>query len=153
MLRCEVRLSEQHQDERVRIAAAKFGDLIGGVAVTGSNLAQVFARHAIQPVDGGATVTGGGEQFEKWSPIVSPIEFEADALAQLGFVNFAAQPFVENVLVAGKNRFHSQYYRSPVEFEIAEERSQIALRVWQGMIVADQNDSRLGDFVPDIIGA
>src|SRR6202171_1527104 len=152
MLRREMRLSEQRNDERVRIAAAEFGNLIGRMAIAGSDLAQVFARHAIKAVDGGAAVAGGGEQFVKWSPVVSPVEFEPDALAKLAFVNFAAEPFVENMLVAGKNSFHSQHYRAPVEFEIAEERSQIALRIGQGMIVADQDDSRFGDFLADIIG-
>src|ERR1700675_609322 len=150
MLRREVRLTEQHNDERVRIAAAELGNLFGGVAVAGSDLAQVFARHAIKPVDGGVAIAGGGEQFVKWSPFVSPVEFETNALAQFGFVNFAAEPFVENVLVTGKNSFDSQHDGAPAEFEIAEERSQIALRVGQGVIVANQNDSRFGDFVPDI---
>src|SRR5258708_25255711 len=152
MLRREMRLAEQRNDERVRMAASQIGNLVGSVPVTSSDFAQIFARHAIEPVDGGAVVAGSGEQFVKWSPFVSPVEFETDALAQFGFVNFAALPFVENMLVAGKNRFHSQYYRSPVEFEIAEERSQITLRVGQSMIVADQNDSSLGDFAPDTIG-
>jgi len=100
-----MRLAEQRNDERVRMAAAELGNLVGGVAITGSDLAQVFARHAIQPVDGGATVTGGGEQFEKWSPIVSPIEFEADALAQLGFVNFAALAIRRECAGRGKKSF------------------------------------------------
>src|SRR4029077_9808975 len=152
MLRREMRLTEQRNDERVRMAAAKFGNLVGGMAVAGSDLAQVFARHAIKPVDGGAVVAGGGEQFVKWSPFVSPVEFETDALAQLAFVDFAPEPFVENMLVAGKNSFDSQHYGAPVEFEIAQERSQIALRIGQGVIVADQNDSRFRDFAPDTIG-
>ena len=49
------------------------------------------------------------KQFVKRSPVVSPIEFEANALAQFVFVDLAAQPFVENVLVARKNCFHSQH--------------------------------------------
>src|SRR3981081_1801429 len=142
MLRRERRLSEQRNDERIRIMVPKLGNLVGGMAIAGSDLAQVFARHAIKAVDGGAAFAGGGEQFVKWSPVVSPVEFEPDALAKIAFVNFAAEPFVENMLVAGKNSLDSQHYRTPVEFEIAEERSQIALRIGQGVIIADQNDSR-----------
>ena len=104
------------------MAAANFGNLVGGVAVTGSDFAQIFARHAIEPVDGGAAVAGGGEQLVKWGPVVSPVEFETDALAQFVFVNLAAEPFVENVLVAGKNGFHSQHDGALVQFGIAEER-------------------------------
>ena len=95
-------------------------------------------------------VAGGGKKFVKCRPVVSPVEIETDALAQFIFINLAAQPFVENVLVAGENGFHSQHYGALVEFGIAEKRSQIALRVGQGMIVADQDDSGFGDFVADI---
>src|ERR1019366_8209576 len=63
MLGREVRLAEQHDDERVGMAPAEFGNLVGGVAVTSSDFAQIFARHAIEPVGGGAVVAGGGEQF------------------------------------------------------------------------------------------
>src|SRR6266478_3780234 len=143
MLRREVRLAEQHNDKRVRMAVAEIGNLVGGVPVTSSDFAEIFARHAIEPVDGGAVVAGGGEQFVKWSPFVSPVELEADALAQFVFTNFAAEPFVENVLVAGENGFDSQHYGALVKFGIAKERSWIALRVGQGVVVADQNDSGL----------
>src|ERR1700687_3958550 len=133
MLRREVRLTEQYDDERVRMAAAEIGKLVGGVPVTSSDFAQIFARHAIEPVDGGAVVAGGGEQFVKWSPFVSPVEFETDALAQFVFINFAADPFVENVLVAGENGFDPEHNGSLVKFGIAKERSWIALRVRQGV--------------------
>src|SRR6266481_2670071 len=90
MLRREMRLAEQYDDKRVRMAAAEIGNLVGGVPVTSSDFAQVFARHAIKAVDGGAVVAGGGEPFVKWSPFVSPVEFETDALAQFVFINLAA---------------------------------------------------------------
>src|SRR4030088_105114 len=120
MLRREMRLSEQRDDERVRIMVAKLGNLVGGMAIAGSDFAQVFARHAIKPIDGGAVVAGGGEQFVKWSPVVSPVEFEPDALAKLAFVNFMPEQFVENMLVAGKNSLDSQHYGAAMEFEIPE---------------------------------
>ncbi len=40
---------------------AEFGNFVGGVTVTSSDLAQIFARHAIEPIDGGAAVARGGE--------------------------------------------------------------------------------------------
>ena len=67
-------------------------------------------------------VAGGGKQFVKWSPVVSPVEFETDALAQFGLFNLAAQPFIENVLVAGKNRFHSKHYGTLAELGAAQQR-------------------------------
>ena len=51
------------------------------VPVTSSDFAQIFARHAIEAVDGGAVVAGGAEQFVKGGPVVSPVEFETNALA------------------------------------------------------------------------
>src|ERR1035441_8908957 len=152
MLGREVRLAEQHDDERAGMPAAEFGNLVGGVAVTGANFAQIFARHAIKAIDGCAVVAGGGEQFVKRSPVVSPVEFETDALAQFVFGNLGAEPFVENMLVAGKNGFDSQHYGALVEFRIAEDRGEIALRVGQGVVVSDQNDSSVGDLVADIAG-
>src|ERR1700687_4121633 len=119
MLRREVRLTEQYDDERVRMAAAEIGKLVGGVPVTSSDFAQIFARHAIEPVDGGAVVAGGEEQFEKRSPFVSPVECETDALPHLAFINLAAEPFVENVLVAGVNGFDPKHYVALVKFGIA----------------------------------
>ena len=97
-------------------------------------------------------LAGGGEQFVKWSPFVSPVEFETDALAQFVFINLAAEPFVKNVLVAGENGFDSQHDWALVKFGIAKERSRIALRVGQGVVIADQDDSSFGDFVADIAG-
>jgi voltage-gated potassium channel Kch len=47
------------------------------------------------------------------------------------------------VLVAGKNGLDSQHHGPLVEFVIAEQRRDIALRVGQGMVVADQDDSGL----------
>src|SRR5258708_2018032 len=135
MLGREGRLPKKNQHERVGMTLAELGYLVGGVAVARPGLAQVFAGPATQPVAGCPLVAGGGKQLVKWSPIVAPVEVEPDALAQLVFVNLAASPFVENVLVARKNGFDSQHYMALAEFGIAEERGQIALRVGQGMVV------------------
>src|SRR5271163_269301 len=95
-------------------------------------------------------VAGGREQLEKRRPVVSPVEFETDALTQFVFVNFVAEPFVEDVLVAGENSFDSEDHGALLQFGMAEERRQIALRVGQRVVVANQNDSGAGDFVADI---
>ena len=71
---------------------------------------------------GSAMVAGGAEHFVKWGPLVSPVEFEADALAQFALFDLAAAPFVENVLVVGKDSLDSQHYGALVEFGIVEER-------------------------------
>src|ERR1035441_5275448 len=146
----EMRLAEENQNERAGMAAAKFRNLVGGVPVARPDFTHIFARHAIEPVDRGAVVPGSRKQFVKWSPLVSPVEFKAYALAQLVLVNFAAQPFFENVLIAGENSFHSQHDGALVQFGFTEQRRQVALRVGQGVVVADQNDSSFGDFVAHI---
>ncbi len=62
----------------------------------------------------------------KMAPLISPIQVEAYTLAQFIFVNFIAQPFIKNMLIAGKDCFDSQDYW-PLMLEITEKRSQIAL--------------------------
>jgi hypothetical protein len=115
------------------------------VPIASADLTEIFARHAIEPVNESVTVAGGREQFVKWSPVISPIEFETNALPQFGFVNLAARPFVQDVLVAGKNRFHAEHDWPLSKFRAAEQRGYGALRVGQGMIVTDQNDSSGGN--------
>ena len=101
----EMRLAEQHEDDGVGMALADFCNLRSGVTVTGADFAQIFAWHAVETVDGLGMVAGSDEQMVKWRPIVSPVEVEANALPEFGLVDFSAPPFVENVLVAGKNGF------------------------------------------------
>jgi hypothetical protein len=78
-----VRLAEQYDDECVGMLPAELGDLVGGVTVPRSDFAQIFARHAIEPVDRCSMIARGREQFIKGGPVVSPVELEADALPQL----------------------------------------------------------------------
>ena len=91
------------------MALANLGKLGGGMTIAGTDFPQIFAGHAIEAVNALAMVACGDEQFVKWSPIVSPVKIEADALPQFVFINFAAPPFVENVLVAGENGFDAQH--------------------------------------------
>ena len=108
----EVRFSEQHEDHGIGMALADLGDLGRSVTVAGADLAQVFAGHAIETVDAFAVVAGRYQQFVERSPVVSPVEIEADALAQFALVDFAAPPFVENVLIAGEDGFDSEHDRA-----------------------------------------
>src|ERR1039458_1902991 len=103
-----MRLAEQDKNKCVRMPAADFTDLVRRVAVARCNSAQILARHTIEPVNRGRVVPSGRKQFAKWSPVISPIQIEAGALPKFGFVNLAARPFVEDVLVAGKNSLDSQ---------------------------------------------
>src|SRR5580692_10199165 len=100
--------------------ATELGNFISGVAIASSDFAQVFARHAIESIGGCSTITCSGEQFVKWKPIISPVDVEADALAEL---------------------------------EIAKQRRQIALRIGQGMVIADEDDSRSGNFTANVVEA
>jgi hypothetical protein len=133
--------------------ATELGNFISGVAIASSDFAQVFARHAIESIGGCSTITCSGEQFVKWKPIISPVDVEADALAKLNFINLAARPLVENVLVARENGFDSQDDGALAELEIAKQRRQIALRIGQGMVIADEDDSRSGNFTANVVEA
>ena len=136
-----MRLAEQHEDHGVGMALADFGDLGGGMAVAGADLAQIFARHAVQAVDRFGMIARGDQQFVKWGPVVSPIEVEADALAEFALVDFAAPPFVENVLVASENGFDSEHHGAiPSQRPLLNQRCGVALRGGQRVVVADQDD-------------
>ena len=113
------------------------------MAIAGADLAQVFARHAIQTVDGFGVIAGRRQQFVERRPVVSPVEIEADALAQFALVNLAPPPFFENVLVAGEDGFHAQHDR-PVAGQRAllDQRRGVTLGRGQGMVVADQEPCR-----------
>src|ERR1700722_8243699 len=145
MLRREVRLAEKDKDQTVRMIMTEFGDLIGGVAIASADFSQIFARHAIEPINEGAALAGGGKQFVEGSPVVSPVEFETHALTQFIFFDLAAQPLVEDVLIAREDSFDAQYDGSLMKIEIAQQRSQIVLRIGQSVIVAHQNSTGFHD--------
>ena len=108
----EVRFAEQHEDHGIGMALADLGDLCRSVTVARTDLAQVFTGHAIEAVDAFAVVACGHQQFVEWSPVISPIEIEADALAQFVLADFATPPFVEDVLIAGEDGFDSEHDRA-----------------------------------------
>src|ERR1700688_3151171 len=90
--------------------SANFCDLGRGVAIPFSNFSQILPRHAIQPINGLAVIARRYQQFVERTPVITPVDVEADALPQFALVNFSPPPFVENALVAGKNGLHSQHH-------------------------------------------
>src|SRR5437660_109001 len=120
--------------------AADFANLLSGVTVARPNLAQVLTRHAVESVESDRVVAGRGEQFVERSPVVSPIEVKADALAKFPFFNFSASPFIQNVLVTGENRLNAQHHRTPVHLRITNQRRQISLRTWQRVVIGDEHN-------------
>jgi len=140
MLRRKMQLPEQHNNYSVRMKLANLANLGSSMAIAGSDLPQVVARHAIQPVNSLTMIAGRAQQFVERRPIVSPVQIEANALAQFDVINFTAPPFFENVLIAGKDGFHSQHNR-PVACESAllNELRRAPLCRRQRMIVPHQN--------------
>ena len=55
------------------------------------------------------------------------------------------------MLIARENCFYAQDDRALMEFGTIEKRSQVALRVRQGVVIADQNDSGFGYFMSNIV--
>ena len=85
-------------------------------------------------------IARGDEQFVKRSPVVSPVEIEADALPKFGFVNFAAPPFVEDVLIAREDGFDPKNDGTIASrARCSSQRGGIALSGGQGVIVTDQD--------------
>ncbi len=125
------------------MALPDFGQLVDGVTIARADLAQIFPRHAVQAVDGVGVLARRHQQFVERRPVVAPVEIEANALAQFFGVNLAPPPFVEDVLVAGEDGFHSQHHGtvSGLGAFFQQARGK-ALRGRQRVIVADENDVR-----------
>src|SRR5712692_1388047 len=137
----KMRLTEEHKNHCIGMPLANLLNFAGCMPVTSSDLAQIFARHAIQTVDGLGVIAGRNQQLVKWSPIVAPVQVEADALAEFAFINLAAPPFVENMLVAGKDGLDSKDHAAvPCKGSLLDERSGVALGGGQSMVVPDQNN-------------
>ena len=142
----EVRLAEQHHDDRMGMALPDLGQLVDGVTIARADLAQIFPRHAVQTVDGVGVLARGHQQFVERRPVVAPVEIEANALLQFFGVNLAPPPFIEDVLVAGEDGFESQHHGTVSGLGALFEQSRgKALRGRQRVIVADENDVGAAD--------
>ena len=87
------------------------------------------------------------QQFVERSPVIAPVEIEANALAQFFGVNLAPPPFVEDVLVAGEDGFQSQHHGTVSGLGALFQQSRgKALRGRQRVIVADENNVSTADF-------
>src|ERR1700691_5913187 len=56
MLRGKVRFAKEDKDCRSRMALADFGEFRGSMAIAGSNLSEIFPRHAVEAVDALAVI-------------------------------------------------------------------------------------------------
>src|SRR5438445_1522550 len=134
----QMRLTEEHKNHCVGMLLANLRNFASRVSVTGANLAQVFARHAIQTINGLRVIAGGGQQLVEWSPVIAPVEVEADSLAEFAFVNLAAPPFVENMLIAGKDGLDSEYNAAVAcQGSLLDERSGAPLGGGQSVVVTN----------------
>src|ERR1043166_5043526 len=95
------------------MALPNLSDLVRSVSVTRANLPQVFTRHTIQSVNTLGMIACSHQQFIEGLPIISPVKIETNAFTQLVLINLAPPPFIQNVLIAGKNCFDAQHYRTP----------------------------------------
>ena len=136
-----MRLAKQHHHDCIGVALPDFGQLVDGMAIACPDLAQIFARRAVQPIDRVGVLARGYQQFVERCPVVAPVEVEANALPQFFRVNLAPPPFVEDVLVAGENRFQPQHYGAVSRLgSFLQQRSGRTLRSGKRMVVTDEND-------------
>ena len=135
-----MRLAKKHVDHSVRMPLPDLCDLQRGMAIASADLAQILARHAIQAVECLGVIARTDQQFVKRSPVVSPIQIEADTLPQFGFINFAAPPFVENVLIASKDSFNAKDdWPVTRQGPLLDKRCGTALGRRQSVVVPDQD--------------
>src|SRR5437016_4163044 len=92
---------------------ANLRDLMRGVTVTSTNLPQIFARHAVQSVNTFRMFARRHQQVIEGLPVVPPVQIKAYTLTKLIFINLPPPPFIQDVLIAGKNCLDPQYYRTP----------------------------------------
>src|SRR5581483_8742141 len=85
-------------------------------------------------------------------PVVPPIEIEADALAQLVFVNLALHPLVEDVLVAREDGFEAENNGPACLAESLDHLGGKFLRCGQRVVVADQDGLRPGNALLQLLG-
>src|SRR5260370_22028649 len=141
MTRGKMRLPEQHKDHRIRMASPHLHYFCAGVAIAQSNSSQVVPRHAIETVECLGVVPGARQDFTEGSPIIPPVDVEANPLAQFVLVNLAPPPLVQNVLVAREDGLDPKY-----DGPVARERTLlygsggVALCRRKSVIVADEND-------------
>ena len=120
---------------------AGFLNFVDRVPIARANAPQIFAGHTVQGVNGIAMIAPATQKLEDRVPIVSPFHVETDSPSELVGINFAAPPLIENVLVARENGFQPQNNRTvPGLAALFEKLGSKVLRVWESMIIADQDD-------------
>ena len=135
------------------MALADFSNLVGGVPVARSDLAQIFARHAIEPVDGCAVVASGARAVRKMasSRIPSRVRNGHAGAVQPSSIsprNHSSRMCWSREKMVSTPSTTGRWWRSRSQ----SSEARIALRVGQGVVVADQDDSGVGYFAADIAG-
>src|SRR2546430_13210761 len=81
------------------------------------------------------------QQFVEGLPVIAPIQIKTNALTQFCFIDFPPPPFIENVLIARKNRFYSQDHGSVAGLRaFLQQGCSKPLRSRQRMIIANQQN-------------
>jgi hypothetical protein len=133
----EMRLTEQHQDDRLRMAFANFLNFVGSMPITRADAPEIFPRHAIQAVNGFAMVSAASQQLKNRFPIVTPLGIEPDSPAKLIRIDFTAPPLIQDALVASENRFQAEDNRTVARLDtLFKKFGGEVLRVGQGVVVA-----------------
>ena len=132
---------------------ANFRDLVGCVTIACGDLSQVFTRHAVEAVNPVGMLACRHEKFVECRPIVPPVEIEAYAAAQFCLTDLAKPPFVEDVLITGKDSLYSEDNGAISELRPLLEQSRCkALGRGQGVIITDEYDIGLCNPRSDLLG-
>ena len=110
MVRRKMGLAKKSEHARLRMGAADLRDLGGGVAVTRGDLAHVAPRLQINAVDRAPVLARLAQQVSERLPVITPFIVIADAGTQFVFSDFAAQPFIQHILVAAESHLQRQHH-------------------------------------------
>src|SRR5258707_15457800 len=109
--------------------------LPGGMAFTRSDLPNVASRLQINAIYRTAMFLCLAKQMSERIPVIAPFLVIANAGAEFIVADFAAQPFVQKILIAAEGHLQRQHYRTVALRQLADQRRGKVLRRGKRMIV------------------
>src|SRR5262249_7560954 len=119
--------------------------------IASADASHVIARMTVDPIDANTEFARSFENCLVAGPLASPLFVVMNTFQELLFGNISGHPTIQNVLTAGKYRFHRNLDVSLALSNSLEEFHDVDLTLRQGVIITDPDqirfDGRSQDFV------
>src|ERR1700731_4569701 len=109
MLWSKMGFAKERKHPRFRMRPANLRDLRCGMAIARTDLAHVTARLQINAIYRTAMLPVLAQQTSERLPVISPFIVVTNARPKFVFTDFAAQPFVEKILIAAEGHLQRQH--------------------------------------------